>query len=52
MPNLTSAHAPVPLLLPSVNSALSKLQYLYALTDLNRKTLPWGDELDAMVNVL
>ncbi|MEW5299762.1 MAG: hypothetical protein WDW36_002742 [Sanguina aurantia] len=32
--------------------ALSKLQYLYTLTDLRRNVLPWGEGLDAMETVL
>ena len=31
--------------------ALTKLQYLYQLTKLQRKTLPWGDALDQMTTV-
>lgn len=31
--------------------ALSKLQYLYTLTDLKRNVLPWGDVLDTMETV-
>lgn len=31
--------------------ALSKLQYLYTLTDLNRSVLPWGEGLNTMETV-
>lgn len=33
-------------------NALSKLSYLYQLTKLDRRTLPWGDALEDMMSVV